>query len=1011
MSAITTRRIRHSFIAAAVLQALVSPAHAAVFTWNAGSLSTAGLPALLAGADTLTIGVGAGKVVDTNMTTAGTVNWSDSLSFQYGNGFTNSGNWQATADVSLLNSYAGGAFSNSGSFAKTGGLGATAIGGGISFTNSGNINAQIGTISFDSGAATFNAGSSFTGTGVVLVTSNAAFNGGFTSANLQLAAGSFAGAGAQINGSVRWSGGTLTGDWQLAAGSTLTIQNSGAGKILNGSLSNQGTIAAQDNLYFQYNNPLNNQGLVDLQADVALLNSYAGGTFSNSGTLRKSAGLGTSSIGSGITFVNNGTVAAQTGTISFDSGAATFNDGTQFTGAGQVVVNSNAVFLGGFSTNNNLSLVAGTYTGGDGSVGNPTSQGVMNGNVNWSGGTLTGSWRVSNGKTLTIQNSGSTKLLNGSLSNQGTIAAQDNLYFQYNNPLNNQGLVDLQGDVALLNSYAGGTFNNNGTLRKSAGSGTSSIGSGITFVNNGTVAAQTGTISFDSGAAIFNDGTQFTGAGQVVVTSNAVFLGGFSTNNNLTLVAGTFTGGDGSVGNPTSQGVMNSNVNWSGGTLIGTWQLQSGKTLTIQNSAIGKLLNGSLSNQGSIASQDHLYFQYGNTLTNQGLVDLLGDFSLLNGYGGGTVTNSGTLRKSLGSGTSSIGSAVTFNNTGTVQAQIGTISFDSGVVNFNAGSQFTGAGQVLVTNNAAFNGAFQSQNLYLTGGTWTGTGAQANGVVTWTGGSMVGDWMVASGASLKVAPGGSPILNGSMNNLGTVTATNNLGFQYGNTWTNAGKFDLQSDVGLYDAYGGGNFVNNGLVVKSAGTGVSDVSRINFSNAAGGVVNVQTGSIALSANFNNAGTLKGTGAFTSNLVTNNGHMAPGDPLGTLALNGSFAQTAFGSFDVGLGGLGGSGLLAITGSAALGGTLDLLCYGNCSYAVGQTIVILTASGGVSGTFSGAPVLSGFSTGAFTVSYANPNQVLLTVTQATVAAVPEPATWALLLCGVALIGGIARRRTATA
>ena len=262
-----------------------------------------------------------------------------------------------------------------------------------------------------------------------------------------------------------------------------------------------------------------------------------------------------------------------------------------------------------------------------------------------------------------------------------------------------------------------------------------------------------------------------------------------------------------------------------------------------------------------------------------------------------------------------------------------------------------------------------------------------------------------------VSAGGGSSPTPTPANLGTVTATTNVGFQYGNTWTNAGKFDLKSDVGLYDAYGNGKFVNNGLVVKSAGTGVSSVAGINFSNAVGGTVNVQTGTIALPASFNNAGTLKGTGTFTSNLLTNSGHMAPGDPLGTLALKGSFAQTALGSFDVGLGGLDGSGLLAITGSAALGGTLDLLCYGSCSYSVGQTIVILTASGGVSGTFSGAPVLSGFSAGAFSVSYANPNQVLLTVTQATVAAVPEPATWALLLCGVALIGGIARRRTTTA
>ena len=82
MRLITTRRIRHSLIAAAVLQALVSPAYAVVFSWNTGNLSAAGLPATLAAADALNIGVGAGKLVDTNISTAGTVAWGDNFGFQ-----------------------------------------------------------------------------------------------------------------------------------------------------------------------------------------------------------------------------------------------------------------------------------------------------------------------------------------------------------------------------------------------------------------------------------------------------------------------------------------------------------------------------------------------------------------------------------------------------------------------------------------------------------------------------------------------------------------------------------------------------------------------------------------------------------------------------------------------------------------------------------------------------------------------------------------------------------------
>ncbi len=65
-----------------------------------------------------------------------------------------------------------------------------------------------------------------------------------------------------------------------------------------------------------------------------------------------------------------------------------------------------------------------------------------------------------------------------------------------------------------------------------------------------------------------------------------------------------------------------------------------------------------------------------------------------------------------------------------------------------------------------------------------------------------------------------------------------------------------------------------------------------------------------------------------------------------------------------------------------------------------MILDALGGVSGSFAGGMVLSGFGSGAFAVSYLS-NEVLLTVTDATTAAVPEPGTWLMLLGGLGAFG----------
>ncbi len=992
-----------SLLAAAVLAALQPAAHAVVYTWDAGYLSAQGLPGSLLAGDTLNIGAGSYKYVDSSMATAGTVNWSDSLYFQYGNAFNNSGTWNATTDAILGNSYAGGAFTNSGIFRKSAGGGSTIIAGGITFNNSGTLDAQVGTIDFASGSVLFSAGTQFTGAGINQVSNNASFVGAFSAQNLALVGGTYSGSGASLNtgGTVNWSGGSLAGDWTVASGATLNLQAANY-KYSTGSVLNQGTVAAYDTLYFQYASTVTNPGVYDFQGDVSLLNSYAGGVFINSGTLRKSVGTGSSSIGSGITFSNTGVIESQVGTISFDSGAATFLNGTQFTGAGQVAVANNATFVGGFTTNGNLTLSGGSFNGGDGS---PGSKALVSGDVKWTSGSLTGAWEVSAGRTLTLA-AGGTKYTAASLVNKGTIAAQETLYMQYGSPLSNQGVYDLQGNVGVQDGYAGGVFNNSGTLRKSAGTGSSSIGSGIAFSNTGVIEAQTGTISFDGGNATFLNGTQFIGAGQVAVTSNANFVGGFTTNSNLTLSNGTFTGGDGSAG---SKALVNGNVMWTSGSLGGAWEISAGRTLTLAGGGT-KYTTASLVNKGTVAAQETLYMQYGSPISNQGLYDLQGDVGLQDGYAGGVFNNSGTLRKSAGTGSSSIGSGIAFSNTGVIEAQTGTISFDGGNAAFYAGTQFTGAGQVAVTSNASFIGVYTTNsNLTLSNGTFTGgdgsAGSKAvvNGNTTWTGGSMAGNWEVAAGRTLAVAGGGSKYLIGTVTNQGAVLATDNLYFQYGNTFNNAGRYTLQGDVGLVDGYASGNFINTGLLVKSAGAGTSSLASVAVTNAVGGVIDVQAGTILLPNDFVNQGTLKGVGTFATNTsLTNAGHVAPGASPGKLTVSANFAQAASGVLDVELQDLTHTDLLAINGNAALDGTLALACYGSCTFAVGDQIVVLDATGSLSGSFA-ALTLSGFATGAFTVVYDSLDaRVLLQVTEATTAAaVPEPGSWLLMALGLGGMG----------
>jgi CubicO group peptidase (beta-lactamase class C family) len=136
------------------------------------------------------------------------------------------------------------------------------------------------------------------------------------------------------------------------------------------------------------------------------------------------------------------------------------------------------------------------------------------------------------------------------------------------------------------------------------------------------------------------------------------------------------------------------------------------------------------------------------------------------------------------------------------------------------------------------------------------------------------------------------------------------------------------------------------------------------------------------------------------------VAPGESPGTLTLSGNFAQTAGGFFDVGLDGAS-FGQLLISGSASLNGTIDAICFGTCNYDVGTSWEVMRADRGVTGKFAGSVLMTGFSSGAFMVDYSHDNQVWLTVTEATVGAVPEPGTYALMFSGVAVIGWLARRK----
>ena len=191
--------------------------------------------------------------------------------------------------------------------------------------------------------------------------------------------------------------------------------------------------------------------------------------------------------------------------------------------------------------------------------------------MNWTGGSLFGVLTVASGATLYL--GGSTLNLYGALTNAGTVICTNTSYLRelysppsYNGAIYNLagGLFDIKNDQFYLYNYSGNEFfNNAGTLRKSAGAGTTAI---YPLVNNniGLIEADSGTLGFQTipnltGGEVRFGLSSLTNYGKISVSGNAALtgtvgialLGGYVpvTNNSFTVLgygshSGIFAGKD-----------------------------------------------------------------------------------------------------------------------------------------------------------------------------------------------------------------------------------------------------------------------------------------------------------------------------------------------------------------------------------------------------------------------------------------------------------------------------------
>jgi fibronectin-binding autotransporter adhesin len=312
---------------------------------------------------------------------------------------------------------------------------------------------------------------------------------------------------------------------------------------------------------------------------------------------------------------------------------------------------------------------------------------------------------------------------------------------------------------------------------------------------------------------------------------------------------------------------------------LGGLQLVNNGTLTLSGCTLGIGLtnNGTVLQTGTVGVNSSTINNAAGAVwdlqndANISFVGLVLNFS--------SVNNSGTFRKSTGTGTSSIAGAglVTFSNTG------GTLDVRSGTLYFQTERSTGGTLQVspgaLIDLDSLSPGG-------ITNGTYSGTytvsgggnvqvasghdcrvggpsGATFNfnaGSFQWTGGTIEAGAGLTVNGTLDLT--GSVNLNGPLTNGGTIVQTGHLNFTGGSLNNPAGHlYDLQTD----DTYSGtinsgqSTLNNAGTFRKSAGTGTADLSVVGFNNN-GGILDVESGTLKLGGGSETGSTfLVATGA--------------------------------------------------------------------------------------------------------------------------------------------------------
>jgi subtilase-type serine protease len=501
---------------------------------------------------------------------------------------------------------------------------------------------------------------------------------------------------------------------------------------------------------------------------------------------------------------------------------------------------------------------------------------------------------------------------------------------------NNAGaLITSVNDAFRINSDVGTStiaINNSGTIVSTGG------GQGLDFDAIASTAAKVTITNFASGVirGEANDGIR-PGQGALVtnfglITSNGTFVGNVgSSNDGIDLQAHSAT-----------------IVNKTGGTISGFRHgITAAVDVNVTNEAGATIIgrNGSgvgSDGSGTVVNYGRITGARSGTGTQNGDgdgvdIDLIGsikNFGIIEGTGAGGVDSGGLPNASEGI---AMGGGTIHNAAGAL------ISGATHGILVDDGSDGSGVGVTTITNAGTIQG-LNGFGIKLVG--------NFNDVIT-NSGTISG----ANGLAIDMGAGNDTLnIRTGSNIVGTIdggAGTDTVNLAGIGTFGNLVNFELLNVQN-------GNWTVTGVQTFAGGATVFGGATLNVPDTLNATVNVLAG-----GRLTGAGTIGG--------LVNAGTVAPGASIGTLNVNGPVTFQAGSTYEVEANPGGQSDRIAATGAAALtGGTVQVLAQ-NGTYARQTRYTILTATGGVSGTFAGATSNLAFLTP--TLSY-DPNDVFLTL-----------------------------------